>query len=117
MPHTIGRRASLAQEKIGLHLPEDDVEHGFTICQDAHGNFVRGPEAVGTHMSVGIEVKCPAGYRPTGLFHTHPGGETEPSPTDVRSARRLGIYHLCIGVPESGEVECHDISKSCRRGR
>ena len=117
MPHTIGRRASLAQEKIDLHLPEDGVEHGFTICQDAHGNFVRGPEAVGTHMSVGIEVKCPAGYRPTGLFHTHPGGETEPSPTDVRSARRLGINHLCIGVPESGEVECHDISKSCRRGR
>jgi hypothetical protein len=113
MPHTIGRRASLAQGKTDLHLPNDGVEHGFTICQDAHGDFVKGPEAVGTHLSVSIDVKCPAGYRPTGLFHTHPGGETDPSPTDIKSARRLGINHLCIGVPETGEVECHDISATC----
>jgi len=117
MPHSIGHRAGLAREKIDLHLQKDGVEHGFTICQDAQGNFAKGPEAVGNHMSVGIDVKCPAGYRPTGLFHTHPGGKAEPSPTDIRSARRLRINHLCIGVPETGEVECHDISKQCERRR
>jgi len=117
MPQSRRHRASLAQEKIDLHLPNDGVEHGFTICQDAHGDFVKGPEAVGTHLSVSIDVKCPAGYRPTGLFHTHPGGKAEPSPTDIRSARRLRINHLCIGVPETGEVECHDISKQCERRR
>jgi proteasome lid subunit RPN8/RPN11 len=115
MAHTTGRRASLAQEEIELHLLDDGIEHGYAICQDAHGNTVKGPEAAGTRISVGIEVNCPVGYRATGLFHTHPGGDTEPSPTDIRSARRLGINHLCIGVPETGEVECHDISKRCRR--
>jgi hypothetical protein len=113
MPHMIGRRAGLAQEQIDLELPQDGVEHGFAICQDARGNTVKGPETSGTHNAVSIDVKCPAGYRPTGLFHTHPGGSTNPSPTDVKSARRLGIKHLCIGVPDTGEVACHDISKRC----
>ena len=115
MPHLIGHRASLAQEKINLHLPNDGVEHGFTICQDAHGDFVKGPEAVGTRISVGIDVKCPDGYRATGLFHTHPGGTTDPSPTDIKSAKRLGISHLCIGVPETGDVACHDMTRRCGR--
>ena len=113
MPQSRRHRASLAQEKIDLHLPNDGVEHGFTICHDAQGNFAKGPEAVGNHLSVSIDVKCPAGYRPTGLFHTHPGGTTDPSPTDIKSAERLGISRLCIGVPETGEVECHDISAPC----
>ena len=113
MPRLIGRQASMAQSKIVLELPQDGMEHGFAICQDAHGDLVRGPEAAGTRMSVGIEVKCPDGYHATGLFHTHPGGTTDPSPTDVKSAKRLGISHLCIGVPETGEVACHDISKMC----
>lgn len=113
MPQSRRHRASLAQEKIDLHLPNDGVEHGFTICQDAHGDFVKGPEAVGNHLSVSIDVKCPDGYRATGLFHTHPGGTTDPSPTDIKSAKRLGISHLCIGVPETSEVACHDVSERC----
>jgi proteasome lid subunit RPN8/RPN11 len=115
VPRLTRHRASLAQEKIDLHLPKDGVEHGFTICQDAHGDFAKGPEAVGTRISVGIDVKCPDGYRATGLFHTHPGGTTDPSPTDIKSAKRLGISHLCIGVPETGEVACHDITRRCGR--
>jgi len=111
MPHLIGHRTRLAQDKIDLQLPQDGVEHGFCICQDPQGNFVAGPETQGTHNSVSIDVKCPTGYRATGLWHSHPGGTTRPSPTDVKSARRLGIRHLCISVPETGETECHDLDK------
>jgi hypothetical protein len=106
-------RARMAQSTIDLELPQDGREHGFAICQDAHGNFARGPESVGDHRSVAIDVKCPEGYRATGLWHLHPGGTTDPSPADIESARRLGISHLCIGVPESGDITCHDISATC----
>ena len=111
MPHLMGRRAGLAQDRIDLQLPQDGVEHGFAICEDCRGNFVAGPETSGTHNSVSIDVQCPAGFKPTGLFHTHPGGSTTPSPTDIKSARRLGIRHLCIAVPDTGEMVCHDLAK------
>jgi proteasome lid subunit RPN8/RPN11 len=103
----------MAQSQINLELPQDGVEHGYAICQDAHGNMVKGPETAGTHNAVAIDVKCPKGYKATGLFHTHPGGNTRPSPTDIKSAKRLGIRHLCIGVPDTGETVCHDISRKC----
>ena len=114
MPQSRRHRASLAQEKIDLHLPKDGMEHGFTICQDAYGDFVKGPEAVGTQLSVSIEVKCPDGYRATGLFHTHPHGTTDPSPADIKAARKFGLRHLCIGVPETGDVACHNVCQRCR---
>ena len=107
----MGRRAGLAQDRIDYQLPQDGVEHGFAICEDGCGNFVAGPETSGTQTNVSIDVSCPKGYRATGLFHTHPGGSTNPSPTDIKSARRLGIRHLCIAVPDSGEMVCHDLTK------
>lgn len=108
------RRARMAQKKIDLELHRDGVEHGYTICQNAQGDFAKGPESTGSHNNVNIDVQCPAGYHPTGLFHTHPHGTTDPSPADIRAARKFGLRHLCIGVPETGEVSCHDVCLRCR---
>ncbi len=104
----------MAQKQIDLELHRDNREHGYTICQDAEGNFIKGPENVGSHNRVDIDVHCPPGYRATGLFHTHPLGTTEPSPADIKAARRHGIRHLCIGVPETAEVVCHEVCLRCR---
>lgn len=105
----------MEQRRIDLMLHRDGREHGYTMCEDAQGNFTRGPETVGTHSRVDIDVSCPAGYRPTGLFHTHPNGTTAPSPADIRAARKHKIPQLCIGVPETGDVVCHEVCLKCKQ--
>ncbi len=86
--------------------PTDGREHGFTICQGASGKLTRGPEAVGDRHQVSIDVTCPRGSRPIGLFHTHPGGSTNPSHADLDMAQKFHIDYLCIAVPETGRIAC-----------
>ncbi len=105
----------MGQKRIDLKLANDGIEHGFAICQDAAGNTVAGRETAGHRYGVQIDVSCPAGFKPTGLFHTHPGGTPQPSRQDIREGCRLGIRHLCIAVPETGELQCHDIGRRCGR--
>ena len=115
MPHLTGRTANMGQRQIELNLASDGIEHGFCICEDGRGNFAAGRETTGHRYGVQIDVSCPPGFRPTGLFHTHPGGTPEPSRQDIREGCRLGIRHLCIAVPETGEIKCHDIGRGCGR--
>jgi hypothetical protein len=104
----------MAQRQIDLEMPTDSVEHGYTICRDRHGNFAKGPETRGTHNRVDIDVRCPAGFTPDALWHSHPGGTTEPSPADCRAAKKNRLGHLCISVPETGETVCHEVCKRCQ---
>lgn len=92
-------------------MPDDGREHGWAICEDEKGRQTKGPEAVGHRYGVSVDIACPRGYRPVGLFHSHPGGRTDPSQADLSEARRLGIEQLCIGVPDTGEIKCHRIAR------
>lgn len=87
-----------------------NVEHVVTICGCPHSKqIVAGSQSTGDHNSVSVEVKCPHGYRALGIFHTHPHGEPVLSGADKREARRLGLKHMCVGVPQTGEARCYTI--------
>ena len=103
--------ASREIRKIDLDMSEKNVECGFAICQNPEGDLQKGPQTCGHRYGVQVDISCPSGYKPTGIFHTHPMGHPKPSTVDKREARRLGIKRLCIGVPQSGQVECYDIDK------
>jgi hypothetical protein len=115
MGRLAGGQAVMGQKQIDLRLANDGVEHGFAICQDAQGNTIAGTETKGHRYGVQIDVSCPTGFAATGLFHTHPGGTPTPSPQDIKEGCRLGIRHLCIAVPETGEMKCTDIGRRCKR--
>lgn len=86
-----------------------DVERAATICRQ-NNNLTWGSQAAGDDpYSVSLNVQCPHGYRAMGVWHTHPGGVPMPSPADIREARRMGVKHLCITVPETGETRCHEV--------
>lgn len=86
-------------------------EIGFTVCRVPDGSLSHGPIAEGTPMSVNIDIECPPGDRPEAIFHTHPGGVAFPSPTDIRNTRKVGLRHLCIAVPETGELNCYKLKR------
>jgi proteasome lid subunit RPN8/RPN11 len=104
----------MAQKQIDLELHTDGVEHGYTICRNRQGDFIKGRETVGTHNKVDIDVSCPSGFYPDALWHQHPDGTVEPSPADCRAAKRHKINHLCISVPETGETVCHPVCQKCQ---
>ncbi len=85
-------------------------EIGFTMCRvTASGELTHGPLAEGTPDSVNIPVSCPPGSSFEGLFHTHPGGSSFPSPTDIRSAKKIGASVLCIDA--DGDTNCFRVRK------
>lgn len=89
-------------------MPDMGREHAFAMCScKTTGKLVRGSTAVGDQTSVSLEVQCPHGYRALGIFHTHPGGHPRLSQADVREAQRLGLHHMCVGVPQTGDVHCY----------
>ena len=101
----------MAQDKIDLRketMSRTDVECGFVVCTNAQGQTHKGVRTCGHRYGVKVETECPSGYTASLIYHTHPGGHAEPSSVDIREAKRLGIARLCIGVPQTGEVKCHD---------
>ncbi|MCI0439847.1 MAG: Mov34/MPN/PAD-1 family protein [Chloroflexi bacterium] len=84
-----------------------DREIAATLCSDGRGGQIFGSQSQGRDpYQVTLNVSCPAGYRALSVIHTHPGGVAVPSVQDMREARRLGLEHICVGVPETGEVRC-----------
>lgn len=92
---------------MGPHMT-DGLEHGYVICRTDDGDLLRGRETTGDRYNVDIDMHCPAG-RPVGIFHTHPGGVPVPSTVDISEAQRWGVEKLCIGVPETGDLQCHRV--------
>ncbi len=99
--------------KLFLRQPQEmnnmHTEEAFTICSCPGKGLARGSHAIGGPVSVSLEVQCPHGYRALGIFHTHPEGHPVLSDADKKEARRLGIRHMCVGVPQSGEVKCYEV--------
>lgn len=89
--------------------PGDEVEQAGTICQIGN-QLVWGTMATGTRTSVKLGIGCPEGGKPIGIFHTHPGGTSDPSPQDIaefkRAYSRHGIRKFCI---KNGELRCFEI--------
>jgi hypothetical protein len=85
-------------------------ESAFTICLTPEGTLARGSQAKGSSpFAVSIPVSCPEKCEPIGIWHSHPGGDTEPSQSDITEALRLKIKHLCITA--DGVTKCHEIHK------
>ena len=81
-------------------------EVGWALCRDGLGRLTFGPRAEGGPHSVDIPVECPPGSTFFALYHTHPGGTTQPSQADLESARLFRAQAVCIEVPETGELAC-----------
>lgn len=90
-----------------------DHETAFTICQKG-GELCRGNSSSGTITSVSVDVGCPTGWNPVGLYHTHPHGAAIPSDADVTEMKRLRLKNMCIGVPSgpnAGELRCYLVER------
>ena len=61
----------------------------------------------GTPSDVWINPGCPEGGRVIGIYHSHPGGTTEPSPQDIRAMAQVGLQHMCIS--DDYGVVCHRV--------
>ncbi len=104
----IGKIRLAQQPQPSRVTRQTGVEQAFTICERG-GRVIRGSEASGDRMGVRLEVACPHGYRAIGVFHTHPGGIPVLSEQDIKAARLQGMPHMCVGVPETGEISCYKI--------
>ncbi|MBM3133068.1 MAG: hypothetical protein FJZ95_08575 [Chloroflexi bacterium] len=104
------RKAQMRQQRLNA-MSDTEREHGFCVCQTPDGRLVKGPESVGHKYGVSVDVTCPPGARLVGMYHTHPGGVPELSEADLREAHRFNIPTMCVGVPDTGEVKCHRITK------
>lgn len=87
-----------------------DHETGFTICQ-RNQELARGGGGAGGQYAVSLDISCPDGYKAVGTWHSHPHGNTNPSDADIAEMRRLGLEHLCISVPDTGELRCHRVNR------
>lgn len=89
--------------------PGEEVEQAATICR-LGDQLLWGTRATGTPTSVKLRIGCPHGGKPVGIFHTHPGGTSDPSPQDVAEFRRAsalrGINKFCI---KNGELRCFEL--------
>jgi len=95
--------AKMRQLKLN-QLPTDK-EIGQTLCMGPDG-LKGGPLATGHYYGVTIPIQCPAGYKPIGTWHTHPGGIPKPSNEDWRMTRKHNLRYCCITVPDTGETRC-----------
>lgn len=80
-------------------------ERGATICRRGF-DLIKGREVVGSRNTVKVPLVCPPGSEPFALWHTHPGGDPNPSPQDIREVKRLGLAAICVTVPQTGETRC-----------
>lgn len=85
-------------------------ERGYTVCTKGK----RGRQVVGEPHSVSIPVECPAGSRPRGLFHTHPGGSLQPSVQDMQAAHQHNLP-VCIRV--RSKVKCYPVNRGSRKSK
>lgn len=97
-------KANLRQE-VKATMPQD-YETAFTICE-RDGDICRGNEGKGGPYAVSLNIGCPTGYKPIGIWHSHPKGTTDPSSADVSEMKKLRLRHMCISVPDTGEMKCH----------
>lgn len=103
--------AGLRQDAVTVRADmPPDYETAFTICQK-NDQLARGDAAAGGPYAVSLNINCPGGYHPVGIWHSHPNGNSNPSDADIAEMRKLGLEHMCISVPQTGELRCHRVSR------
>lgn len=95
------------RQTVKAEMPQD-YETAFTICE-RNGKLTRGTSGSGGKYAVTLDIGCPSGYKPVGIWHSHPHGVPEPSAADIKEMKKLGLSHCCISVPQTGEMRCHYI--------
>ena len=92
-------------QRHGAH--DGSVEMARTLCL-RNGEVTWGREGhSGTPSDVWINPSCPDGEKVIGIYHSHPGGTTEPSSQDIRAMRQAGLQHMCIS--DDYGVVCHRV--------
>lgn len=81
-------------------------EHGRPICQRGH-DIKLGPVSHGKAHSVDVRLRCPSGYKVTGITHLHPSGNPRLSKQDVATAHKFGLEHICVKPGTQGRLRCY----------
>ena len=84
------------------------VEIGAPICCSAKKCII-GDITKGTPTSVLVKTECPPGAKLTGIWHTHPQGDSYPSSFDVKSLRKANLQISCVSGKQG--VKCYHITK------
>ena len=85
----------------------DSNEEARTLCL-RNGQISWGSKGhSGTPTDVWINPGCSEGGKVIGIYHTHPGGTTDPSPQDLSAMRLAGLEHMCIS--DDARVVCHRV--------
>ena len=84
------------------------VEKGAPICC-SNKRCILGPVSKGTRNRVLVSLKCPQGTRPVGTWHTHPSGDSYPSPVDVRNLQKAGLPIGCVSGKQG--LKCYRIRR------
>ncbi len=97
------------KDDIG-HSRIKNIEIGFNLCTENSNNKFSNNKlhdesyCVGEECSVDIPKGCKQGKH-VGLFHTHPGTDSEPSIQDIANAYVIGIN--CIGSTKDNDIKCY----------
>jgi len=86
-------------------------EMGFILCRNSRGRVKAGPMQTGDRTSVNVPVRCPAGYRPEALWHTHPSGSLQLSHQDIATGRQHGIPNVCVSNGRKGTTRCFRVMR------
>ena len=95
---------------VQADMPQD-YETAFTICHRNHKELARGTGGAGGQYAVSLDIGCPDGFHPLGIWHSHPKGQAIPSDADESEMRKLGLENLCISVPQTGELRCYRVTR------
>lgn len=90
-----------------------EYETAFTICEK-QGQLCRGSQSAGTLTAVSLDVGCPGGWKATGIWHSHPAGNANPSDADISEMKKLRLSNMCIGVPSgpnAGDLKCYKVDR------
>jgi hypothetical protein len=110
------RQQSLLKQQLPTSVFENvpgEYETAFTICEK-EGKLCRGSQSTGSLTAVSLDIGCPSGWKPTGIHHTHPKGNANPSDADIAEMKKLRLRNMCISVPSgpnAGELKCYKVDR------
>ena len=102
-----GEDMSFCFRQIKSASEMDASEYAKTICL-RDGEVFWGSEARGEPLSVKLRTSCPDG-KAIGVYHSHPGGTSEPSSQDVSEMLRSRLPFLCVHGEEA--LSCYRIKR------
>ena len=98
------------EERCGLLLGDETAILQFRPCANIHPDPIRHFELDPAALIAACREARGGGPLVTGHYHSHPGGEPLPSPTDATSAAADGRLWLIVGAHD------HALWRSVERG-